>query len=136
MRSKHCHPRRIDEGADALAWTHERLLEGSGVSRRGAIIRERSKLLTWMLRCGAAMHRPHVAFVDPHESGRPIGADPALWIRCTVRENAAVSLDRLAWLITVLACLVTSALLLLSGYLGYAGVLLAVAASAAVNLRP
>jgi len=47
-----------------------------------------------------------------------------------------VSLDRLAWLITVLACLVTSALLLLSGYLGYAGVLLAVAASAAVNLRP
>jgi len=77
-----------------------------------------------------------MAFVDPDPWGRPTGADTALWIRCTVRQNAAVSLDRLAWLITVLACLVTSALLLLSGYLGYAGVLLAVAASAAVNLRP
>jgi len=46
----------------------------------------------------------------------------------------AMPLDRLAWLITVVACCVTSVVLLLSGYLGYAGVLLAVAASAAINL--
>jgi len=43
-------------------------------------------------------------------------------------------LDRLAWLITVVACCATSVVLLLSGYLGYAGVLLAVAVSAAINL--
>jgi hypothetical protein len=46
-----------------------------------------------------------------------------------------VSLPRIAWLITVVICLVASLLLLLSGYLGYAGVLLAVALSAAINLR-
>jgi hypothetical protein len=46
-----------------------------------------------------------------------------------------VTLPRIAWLITVVICLVASLLLLLSGYLGYAGVLLAVALSAAINLR-
>lgn len=44
-------------------------------------------------------------------------------------------LTRIAWLTTVVICLVTSLILLLSGYLGYAGVLLAVALSAAINLR-
>jgi hypothetical protein len=47
----------------------------------------------------------------------------------------AVPLSRIAWLVTVLVCLVTSLLLLLSGYRGYAGVALAVGASAAINLR-
>jgi len=46
-----------------------------------------------------------------------------------------VPLDRLAWLVTVAVCLVTCVLLLLSGYLGYAGVVLAIAGSAAINLR-
>jgi hypothetical protein len=46
-----------------------------------------------------------------------------------------VTLPRIAWLITVVICLVASLLLLLSGYLGYAGVLLAIALSAAINLR-
>lgn len=44
-------------------------------------------------------------------------------------------LSRLAWLITVAICLITSLILLISGYLGYAGVLLAIAVSAAINLR-
>ena len=44
-------------------------------------------------------------------------------------------LSRIAWLTTVAICLITCVLLLLSGYLGYAGVLLAVALSAAINLR-
>ena len=44
-------------------------------------------------------------------------------------------LSRIAWLTTVAVCLITCALLLLAGYLGYAGVLLAVALSAAINLR-
>ena len=47
----------------------------------------------------------------------------------------AVPLSRIAWLTTVAICLITCVLLLLSGYLGYAGVLLAVAISAAINLR-
>jgi hypothetical protein len=46
-----------------------------------------------------------------------------------------VPLDRIAWLTTVAICLVISFILLLSGYLGYAGVLLAIALSAAINLR-
>ena len=44
-------------------------------------------------------------------------------------------LSRIAWLTTVGACLVLSLILLVSGYLGYAGVLLAIALAAAINLR-
>jgi hypothetical protein len=42
---------------------------------------------------------------------------------------------RIAWLATVLVALLTALLLLLSGYDGYAGLGVAVAASAAINLR-
>lgn len=41
---------------------------------------------------------------------------------------------RIAWLVTVLACLVAAVILLLSGYLGYAGVAVAVGIAAAINL--
>jgi hypothetical protein len=51
------------------------------------------------------------------------------------RENMAVDLSRIGWLITVVIALVTALLLLLSGYTGYGGVSIAVAASAAINLR-
>ena len=44
-------------------------------------------------------------------------------------------LQRIAWLATVGLCLIGVILLLASGYLGYAGVVLAVACSAAINLR-
>ena len=44
-------------------------------------------------------------------------------------------LSRIAWLTTVGICLVAALLVLLSGYYGYFFVLLAVGASAAVNLR-
>ena len=43
-------------------------------------------------------------------------------------------LARISWLATVGICLIAALLLLLNGYYGYAGVLLAVGASAAVNL--
>jgi hypothetical protein len=46
----------------------------------------------------------------------------------------AVNLGRIAWVVTVLACLVTATILLIQGYYGYAGVTLAVALSAAINL--
>jgi hypothetical protein len=46
-----------------------------------------------------------------------------------------VPLNRIAWLTTVGVCLLISLILLVSGYYGYAGVLLAIALSAGINLR-
>ena len=43
-------------------------------------------------------------------------------------------LNRIAWIVTVGICLVTALILLLSGYNGYAGVTLAVAIAAGINL--
>jgi hypothetical protein len=50
-------------------------------------------------------------------------------------EYGPVPLNRIAWLTTVGICLIIALILLISGYLGYAGVLLAIAISAAINLR-
>ena len=44
-------------------------------------------------------------------------------------------LPKIAWLVTVVICVVASVILLLSNYVGYAGVVLAVALAAAINLR-
>ena len=44
-------------------------------------------------------------------------------------------LSKIAWLTTVAICVVAAVLVLISGYYGYFFVLLAVGASAAVNLR-
>ena len=44
-------------------------------------------------------------------------------------------LNRIAWLLTVGAALITALLLFLSGYDGYGALAIAVAASAAINLR-
>ncbi len=46
-----------------------------------------------------------------------------------------MTLARLSWLATVLICVVSSLISLLSGYQGYAAVLLLVGMSAAINLR-
>ena len=43
-------------------------------------------------------------------------------------------LSRISWLVTVAICVIAALLLLLNGYYGYSGVLLAVGAAAAVNL--
>jgi hypothetical protein len=45
-----------------------------------------------------------------------------------------VPLPRIAWITTVAICLIAALLVLLSGYVGYAGVLLAIAIAAAINL--
>jgi hypothetical protein len=45
-----------------------------------------------------------------------------------------VAIDRIAWIATVLVALLTAVLLLISGYTGYAGLGVAVAISAAINL--
>lgn len=46
-----------------------------------------------------------------------------------------MGVERIAWLVTVLALLITALLLLLSDYKGYAGLCVAVSAAAAINLR-
>ena len=45
-----------------------------------------------------------------------------------------MDLARVSWLTTVLACVLTAVILLSQGYVGYAAVSFAVAASAAINL--
>ncbi len=64
-----------------------------------------------------------------HSSQAPItrGDRPA-------RDNGAMDLARVSWLTTVLACVLTAVILLSQGYVGYAAVSFAVAASAAINL--
>jgi hypothetical protein len=51
-----------------------------------------------------------------------------------VDEHTSADLARLAWLVTVGACLIAVAILVVEGYYGYAAVTFAVAASAALNL--
>ncbi|HVC84458.1 MAG TPA: hypothetical protein VNC12_04325 [Solirubrobacteraceae bacterium] len=46
-----------------------------------------------------------------------------------------MSLSRIAWLITVIACLITGVVMLLEHYRGYPAVALAVGIAAAINLR-
>jgi hypothetical protein len=49
-------------------------------------------------------------------------------------QNTRVPLSKIAWLVTVAILLIAAVLVLISGYLGYFGVLIAVALAAAVNL--
>ena len=66
--------------------------------------------------------------VDPPEPGE---AEPNVR---EADENTIVDLGRLAWLGTVLLCLVVVLILVLEGYYGYAAVTFAVAVAAAINL--
>jgi hypothetical protein len=49
-------------------------------------------------------------------------------------DESTVDLGRVAWMVTVVACLIAVLVLILDGYYGYAGVTLAVAISAGINL--
>ncbi len=46
-----------------------------------------------------------------------------------------MSLGQISWAATVAACVIAAILVLISGYVGYFAVLLAIAAAAAINLR-
>jgi hypothetical protein len=46
-----------------------------------------------------------------------------------------VTLGQISWAVTVGICIVAAILVLISGYVGYFAVLLAIAAAAAINLR-
>ena len=63
---------------------------------------------------------------------REFGSERRIGHRC---HDTHVTLPQASWLGVVLICLVAALLLLINGYVGYFGILLAVAASAAVNLR-
>ena len=88
-----------------------------------------------------ARARQRAGCVQQH-GGAHVGGQPAETLRCALRsehvghsrQNSRVPLARIAWLVTVGICLIAALLLLVSGYYGYSGVLLAVGASAFVNL--
>jgi hypothetical protein len=68
---------------------------------------------------------------------RPVDPPEPVEAELTVREadeNTIVDLGRLAWLGTVLVCLIVVLILVLEGYYGYAAVTFAVAVAAAINL--
>ena len=69
------------------------------------------------------MARQHAAFVLADGQNKPMDV-----------EEGTANLGRLAWLVTAVACVVAVLILILDGYYGYAGVTLAVAISAAINL--
>jgi hypothetical protein len=46
-----------------------------------------------------------------------------------------VTLGQISWAATVAICVIAAILVLVSGYVGYFAVLLAIAAAAAINLR-
>lgn len=60
--------------------------------------------------------------------------EPARQPSSRAARMGIVDLARIAWLTTVLACVVAVLILVLDGYFGYAGVTFAVAVSAAINL--
>jgi hypothetical protein len=78
----------------------------------------------------ATLDEPGVTDALPAESPRPQTqlAQPGS------REDSDVDLARIAWVLTVLACVIAVIVLVLEGYFGYAGVTFAVGAAAAINL--
>ena len=71
--------------------------------------------------------------VEPNRVG---GHRPSRGSRSSppIARMRRVDLGRVAWIGTVLVCLVTVAILLIDGYYGYAEVTFAVAVAAAVNV--
>jgi hypothetical protein len=69
--------------------------------------------------------------ISPLDPAEPAEAEPTV---PEADQNTVVDLGRLAWLGTVLACLIAVLILVLQGYYGYAAVTFSVAVAAAINL--
>jgi hypothetical protein len=69
--------------------------------------------------------------ISERDRSDPVHPDPDVGAE---DENMAVDLGRMAWLGTVLACLIAVFVLVLQGYYGYAAVTFAVALAAGINL--
>jgi hypothetical protein len=65
---------------------------------------------------------------DRHDATSATGPD-------AIGQDDRVPLQRIAWLATVAAALITAILLFFSGYNGYGALAIAVGLSAAINLR-
>jgi hypothetical protein len=74
------------------------------------------------------------ALMSVDSSPRYSNASSGVRVSDTVATIAAVSAPKIAWLTTVVICLIAAVLLLVNGYTGYFGVVMAVGAAAAVNL--
>ena len=72
-----------------------------------------------------------VGGAEPPAAGPRAGSEASVGAE---GENTVVDLARIGWLATVIACLIAVLILVVQGYFGYAGVTLAVAISAAINL--
>src|SRR3954470_11221012 len=83
----------------------------------------------------AVRSRARPAGPQPRRDDRRAATGPRRAAVGRARDNARVTFIRIAWLVTVLACIVTGVVLLVSGYQGYAAVFGAVGACAAINLR-
>ena len=64
-----------------------------------------------------------------------IGRTGAAGVGDNGQNGSLMTLQRIAWLVTVAALLIGALVMLLSHYQGYAALFAAVAASAAINLR-
>jgi len=71
---------------------------------------------------------PRAAWKGAVEASSATGSLP-------IGEDAGVPLQRIAWLATVAAALITALLLFVSGYNGYGALAIAVGLCAAINLR-
>jgi hypothetical protein len=65
----------------------------------------------------------------------PGRTDRRAGLGAAVQNVGPMTLQRIAWLVTVAALLIGALIMLLSNYQGYAALFAAVAASAAINLR-
>lgn len=87
-----------------------------------------------MPRTSAESHAPTelpAVFAD----GAPRRLRPPSFASSSPTERITiVGLARVCWLVTVIVCAIAILILALQGYYGYAGVTLAVAISAAINL--
>jgi hypothetical protein len=64
-----------------------------------------------------------------------VGRTGAAGVGANSQNARSMTLQRIAWLVTVVALLIGALVMLLSHYQGYAALFTAVAASAAINLR-
>ncbi len=80
---------------------------------------------------GAAARSAAVGAPEAPAAGPSAGSEASVGAE---GENTVVDLARIGWLATVIACLIAVLILVVQGYFGYAGVTLAVAISAAINL--
>jgi hypothetical protein len=69
------------------------------------------------------------------QCGPRVGRTGAAGVGATGQNERPMTLQRIAWLVTVAALLIGALVMLLSHYQGYAALFTAVAASAAINLR-